>query len=205
MTVDDTIGHYAFTEENLVAVTREGPNLAHLVSLDTWYERNAGKDVLLVSACLGGTSFRYERSKRWDPRVLDLAKRFALVFVCPDSLGRVPGRRQPYEVETSHDGDDVLDGKGKVVTEEGKDVTMLFMLGAIRSLHIARAVGAKTAVFMDGSTACGVRTIGDGSFKGVTKTGRGVTTAYLRKRGIGIVGADGIKDLLDGKRIADDV
>lgn len=199
MTHEEYIGHYAFTEEKLVAVTGHGPNLSRIIGLEAWKERKGQKEVLLVSACIGGSSFRYKRSERWDPLVQRLAERFALVFVCPESLGRLPVHRLPYEIEVGHDGDDVLDGKGKVVTNNGNDVTPIFVLGAVKTLHIAQAVGATIAFFMDGSPACGVRVIGDGSFGGGVKTGRGVATAYLRKRGIKVLGHDDIEQLLESR------
>lgn len=189
MAADDIIGHYAFFEEKFVPLTRKGPDLLHPVSLDRWKEqaKARGLDVIIVSACKGGISFRNTGAKWRFHEVEALARKYTLVFICPASLGRIPRTESTYEIEPGHDGDDVLDGKARVFSSVGEDMTDAFILGARRALAIVRNVGASIVLFMDRCTACGVHAIYDASSPGHRRPGRGVTAALLARQGIKVM------------------
>ena len=57
--------------------------------------------------------------------------------VCPEELGGLPTPRTPAEI-TGGSGEDVLDGKAKVVNREGKDVTKEYLKGACEVLNLVR-------------------------------------------------------------------
>ena len=67
---------------------------------------------------------------------------------------------------------------------KGKDVTQYFMTGAQKALELARSRKIKLAVLKDGSPSCGSAYIYDGSFSGVKKPGKGVTTVLLQENSI---------------------
>ena len=74
----------------------------------------------LVSACLLGIRCAWDgKDKYKNDRVMELAKREVLIPVCPEQLGglRTPRSRQEIQGGT---GDDVLDGRSRVLTEKGE-------------------------------------------------------------------------------------
>ena len=84
------------------------------------------------------------------------------------------------------DGGDVLEGKAKVLNMEGVDVTAQFVKGAYAALAIAKAVGAKEALFIEKSPSCGAVEIFDGTFTDKFRAGDGVTAALLKRNGISV-------------------
>ena len=95
------------------------------------------------------------------------------------------------------DGDDVLDGKAKVITKYGKDVTDAFIKGAYETLNIALETGATTVILKERSPSCGGTMIYSGEFNGKKKDGHGVTAALLKRNGIKIFSEENIHKYLD--------
>ena len=52
-----------------------------------------------------------------------------LIPVCPEESGGLPTPRPPAEI-VGGDGGDVLDGRAKVMTADGTDVTEAYLKGA---------------------------------------------------------------------------
>lgn len=52
-------------------------------------------------------------------------------------------------------GQDVLDGKAKILDSSGLDVTELYLKGAYRTLDIARQIQATCVVLKENSPSCG--------------------------------------------------
>ncbi|MQA84678.1 MAG: DUF523 domain-containing protein [Streptosporangiales bacterium] len=138
---------------------------------------------VLVSACLAGAPCRYNARSKASDEVTDLVRRGGAVAVCPEVVGGLGVPRRPAEI-VGGDGDDVLDGRARVVDDCGNDVTDAFLSGAERALDLARRAGAKTAVLTDRSPSCGSREIYDGTFGGTRRPGIGVTAALLARHGI---------------------
>jgi uncharacterized protein YbbK (DUF523 family) len=67
---------------------------------------------------------------------------------------------------------------------KGKDVTQYFLTGAQKALELARLHKIKLAVLKDGSPSCGSTYIYDGSFSGIKKPGKGITTVLLEDNNI---------------------
>ncbi len=141
----------------------------------------------LVSACLAGLKCRYDGGACPDPLVLSLLAAGRAVPVCPEQLGGLPTPRPPAEIKGG-DGEGVLDGRARVVDREGRDVTDAFLRGARETLHLARAANASWCLFKERSPSCGQSAVFNGAFEGVTRPGRGVTTALLEKNGIRVIG-----------------
>jgi len=98
-------------------------------------------------------------------------------------MGGLPTPRPPAEI-VGGDGDDVLEGRARVVSAAGEDVTAQFLAGAREALRLAGAVGAKAAILKERSPSCGSGAIYDGTFRGAVRAGQGVTAALLRRHGV---------------------
>lgn len=137
----------------------------------------------MVSACLGGTPCRYDARSKESAEVTRLLRRGEAVSVCPEVAGGLGTPRRPAEI-VDGDGDDVLDGRARVVDAAGNDVTAAFLEGARHALEVAQRAGATTAILTDRSPSCGCRQIYDGTFSGGRRPGTGVTAALLARHGI---------------------
>ena len=116
------------------------------------------------------------------------------ILVCPEQLGGLSTPRNPSEIITygNKDGNDVLSGCTKVLSNKGIDVTKNFIQGAEETLKIAKEHNAKTAILKAGSPSCGYKKIYDGSFLGNKIQGMGVTAAILNKENIALLDEDDI-------------
>lgn len=135
-----------------------------------------------VSACLAGEACRYDGKANPDERAIMLKEQGALL-ICPECLGFLPTPREPAEI-VGGDGADVLDGKARVVTRSGKDVTDAFLAGAGKALSLCREHGTAQAFLKARSPSCGCGIIYDGTFTGNRIKGDGVTAALLKRNGI---------------------
>jgi uncharacterized protein YbbK (DUF523 family) len=142
--------------------------------------------VVVVSACLGGRVCRFDGSSRKDDLVAAMVASGRAVLVCPEVDGGLPTPRPPAEI-VGGDGADVLAGRARVMTADGRDVTAAYVAGAARALETARRAGAKRAVLKARSPSCGAGSIYDGSFRGGVRIGDGVTAALLRANGIEVI------------------
>lgn len=140
----------------------------------------------IVSACFAGINCRYDRKNNKIEEIRKLVREGKAIPVCPEQMGGLPTPRNPAEI-VGGDGDDVLDGKAKVIDRQGNDVTQQFVEGAREALAMAKAVGAKEAVLKERSPSCGSCMIYDGTFRKSKKEGSGVTAALLRRHGIQVV------------------
>ena len=137
------------------------------------------KPLILISACLAGLHCRYDSTDCSNAIIQELLKKGEGIVVCPEQLGGLPTPRAASQI-VGGDGFDVLSGKAKVISEEGKDVTEQFIMGAKETLRLAQLVGAKRVIFKERSPSCGVHKI----YKGEKiVAGCGVTTALLLKKG----------------------
>jgi uncharacterized protein YbbK (DUF523 family) len=137
----------------------------------------------LVSACLAGIRCRHDGRAKTDPAVVAEVDAGRAVPACPELLAGLTTPRRPAEI-VGGDGDDVLDGRARVVDDTGADVTDQYVAGARRVLAIATAIGADRAVLQDRSPSCGSQRRYDGSFSGTLIDGLGVTAALLRRNGL---------------------
>ncbi len=139
--------------------------------------------MILVSACLAGIPCRYDGGSSPEPEIQMLVARGVAVPFCPEVAGGLPVPRPPAEI-SGGDGRDVLEGRAKVLREDGVDVTEAFLQGAFKALELARRLGVNRAILKARSPSCGVSLIHDGSFTGSLREGMGVTAALLWKEGI---------------------
>lgn len=142
--------------------------------------------MILVSSCLAGFEVRYNGTHCLDARLAKLIEEDKAVTVCPELLGGFSIPREPAEI-IGGDGNDVLDGRAKVVNKAGKDVTDQYMKGAYATLEMAKSIHATLIVLKENSPSCGSSRIYNGEFKGEKIAGNGVASALLKRNGFKVI------------------
>ena len=133
---------------------------------------------ILVSHCLLGEPCRYDGASRLDRQVLELHKAgHTLIPVCPEVLGGLDTPRAPAELQPD----------GRVVNEEGEDVTAAYQAGAQAVLRIAKEQGCTLAVLKARSPSCGCGEVYDGTFTRTLKGGWGVAARVLLEAGVTVM------------------
>ncbi len=138
------------------------------------------KEPILVSGCLLGMMINYQEKGHLVKELRQLMLGGQAIAVCPEVLGGLPTPRDPSEIQESN-------GKRKVVSSKGLDVSEAFEKGAKRALETAKATGAKIAIFKSKSPSCGVGEIYDGNFNQTVIEGDGIATALLKENGIMVI------------------
>lgn len=146
---------------------------------------------ILVSACLTGTECGYDASSNGEyPSVLKLLKykTVKLIRFCPEDYAF----GTPREMCDIHggNGEDVLNGKAKVLSDKGTDWSAGMIEASLRMLEIAKSEDAELAIMMDISAACGSSVIYDGNRFAENKVyqiGSGVCAAQLMRNGFKVV------------------
>ncbi|MEA3339346.1 MAG: DUF523 domain-containing protein, partial [Chloroflexota bacterium] len=127
----------------------------------------------------------YDGAGRFQVELLPLAARGWVAPICPEAAGGLPTPRPPAEI-VGGDGNDVLDGRARVLTAAGEDVTAAYVRGAECALAVAQRYGVAGAILKQRSPSCGSGCIYDGAHTGKLRAGQGVTAALLRRYGIAI-------------------
>ena len=143
----------------------------------------------LCSACLLGLECRYDGKSNLEKTssvLLEEYKKGNLIPICPEQLGGLPTPRSGSRI-CSGDGNDVLDGKTQLLTDDGQDVTMQCIKGAYEALKIAKDLDIKEAILKQKSPSCGCGYIQGGLNERKTVEGEGVTTALLKRNGIKVI------------------
>ena len=150
--------------------------------------------MIIVSACLLGENCKYSGGNNKSENVIKYLEDKEYILVCPEQLGGLSTPRNPSEIITygNKDGNDVLSGCTKVLSNKGIDVTKTFIQGAEETLKIAKEHNAQTAILKAGSPSCGYKKIYDGTFLGNKIQGMGVTAAILNKENIALLDEDDI-------------
>ena len=143
-----------------------------------------GRAPILVSACLVGVRCRYDGRAATSAEVCAELGDGPLVALCPEELGGLLTPRAGASF-VGGDGEAVLDGRARVVLEDGVDVTAQFLEGARRAVDLARAAGVQEAVLKERSPSCACAMV---HREGALVPGTGVTAAALRRSGIRVRG-----------------
>lgn len=141
------------------------------------------KKKILVSGCLLGMRINYKEEGNLVEELRKLMLQGQAIAVCPEVLGGLPTPRDPAEIV-------VVNDERKVYNNKECDVTEAFVLGAERTLEVARKSGAKIAILKSNSPSCGCGKIYDGSFTEKLMDGDGITTALLKKNGLRVITED---------------
>jgi len=151
--------------------------------------------MILVSSCLAGVECRYNATHRLVDKIHELVEQGQAKMVCPELLGGFQTPREPAEI-VNGTGEDVLDGRAKIIEKSGSDVTELYLLGARRTLEFARELQAKIIVLKEYSPSCGGKMVYDGSFSNARVAGAGVTTALLRREGFKVISEEEFVEMM---------
>ncbi len=141
---------------------------------------------------------RYDGKGNEEPIFLEMVKAGNAVPFCPEQAGGLPTPRDPSEI-IGGDGKDVLRGKARVTSSNGQDVTEEFLKGAKETLKLAKLLGVSKAILKSKSPSCGCKHVYDGTFKGITRKGIGVTAAYLRENNFDIIDSEEFLQQASGK------
>lgn len=144
------------------------------------------RKVMMVSACLAGVACVYDGTHNRHPHFVGLFRNRNVFLFCPEVLGGMGMAHPPSEI-AGGDGFAVLEGKARVVSKDGRDVTEFFILGAGKTLAFARKHHVKVAVMKARSPSCGCGKIHDGTFTKTLVPGFGVTAALLKQNGIEVI------------------
>lgn len=153
---------------------------------------------IVLSACLAGVACTHAAEAKTADWALKMIAEGRAIAVCPEVAGGLPIPRPAAEI-VGGDGDDVLDGRARVVDEHGVDVTENYLSGANVALAAAQRSGAERAILKARSPSCGHGQIHDGTFSGVLSVGDGVTAALLRRAGIEVIGDEEAAARLSGQ------
>ncbi|MCK5854784.1 MAG: DUF523 domain-containing protein [Sulfurovaceae bacterium] len=133
------------------------------------------KEKLLISACLMGENVKYN-GKNNRIELGKLKERYELVPFCPEVEGGLPTPRAPSEI--------VSFSPLKLLNIEGKEVTKAFLLGAEKTVNLAKEEKITKALLKANSPSCSSTFVYDGSFGAQLVEGKGVTTMMLEEIGI---------------------
>ena len=139
----------------------------------------------VVSACLAGEFCRYDGGSNACAAVQELVRRGEAVTACPEGLACLPVPRPPCEIR-----------EGRVLSQDGRDLTEDFLRGARLAMETARRHGCTAAILKRRSPSCGVGQIYDGTFSGTLTEGWGTAAALLRANGIRVLGESDLQGLL---------
>ena len=152
--------------------------------------------MILVSSCLAGLEVRYNGTHCLNNKIMKLIEEKKAITVCPELLGGFSTPREPAEI-IGGNGEDVLDGKAKVIEKSGRDVTELYIKGAYITLKKATDVNATVVVLKEYSPSCGSSMIYNGEFIGEKIAGNGVTAALLKRNGLQVISEKQFSDNFD--------
>ncbi len=149
--------------------------------------------MILVSMCLVGIDCNYKGQSKPNKRVIELIRRGKAIPVCPEQLGGLPTPRSGARI-LSGNGEDVLNGKTKVITDAGEDVTENYLKGAEYTLKLCREYGITSVILKQGSPSCGKGKTQGGKTERFLTEGNGVTVALLKRNGISVYSEEDLEN-----------
>lgn len=131
---------------------------------------------ILISRCLLGVPCRYDGKSVPVPDLEEALTRagHTLIPICPEVDGGLHTPRPPAELQSD----------GRVVNQEGKEVTAQYQAGAELAARLAQEHGCTVAVLKAKSPSCGGRQVYDGSFSKRLIPGQGCAARRLAEMGV---------------------
>lgn len=141
---------------------------------------------VLISACLLGDNVKYSGGNNLTPKLVTLLEKYNvdIVKVCPECFGGLPILRVPSEIK-----------ENKVFSKDNRDVTKEFLIGAEKTLKIAKENEVNFAILKERSPSCGSTYIYDGNFSGKIIEGQGITTRKLSEENIKIFSEENLEEI----------
>jgi len=143
--------------------------------------------------CLAGINCNYKGESKPNEKIKILIRAGKAIPICPEQLGGLPTPRSGSRI-ISGNGDDIIDGKTKVITDDGKDVTENYLRGAEFTLELCKQFGIKKAILKQGSPSCGKGKTQGGEGERKLVIGNGVTTALLQRNGMKVYNEDDLEN-----------
>ena len=128
---------------------------------------------IMVSTCLLGDNVKYDGTNNKNVELIKFLNDYEIIKVCPECLGGLSIPRVPAEIK----GD-------KVINKEGIDVSNAYLMGARKTLEIAKENDIKIAILKKNSPSCGSGYIYDGTFTHTLTSGDGITAKLLKENNI---------------------
>ncbi|MEG0423926.1 MAG: DUF523 domain-containing protein [Erysipelotrichaceae bacterium] len=144
---------------------------------------------IMVSACLIGRNCKYDGTNNRNENLIAFLKDHQVVCVCPEVLGGLSIPRNCCEIVD-----------GKVLDQQGNDVSEAYQRGAEKALEIANQEAIDCAILQTRSPSCGKGFIYDGTFTGNKIKGNGVFAQLLLDQGRIVYNSD---DFLKNENIKD--
>ena len=133
------------------------------------------KQKVLFSACLIGINCRYNGTSALNNKILEVLSKSEVISLCPELLAGEPiprpacnihGVLRPAQdarsqnlLKDNFDGHDVIEGKAKIIGEDGKDYTESYLKGARKALAIALKNNV-TKAYLKSKSLCWFNTYG---------------------------------------------
>ena len=149
--------------------------------------------MILVSACLAGETCRYDGRSNLIPAIRAMVEAGKAVTVCPEVDGGLSIPRAPSEIQPD----------GRVVNNQGQDVTAEYERGASIALAACRANHCSCAILKARSPSCGKGTVYDGTFSHVCVPGNGITAELLLANGIAVYTDEELGKAMETERMED--
>jgi uncharacterized protein YbbK (DUF523 family) len=92
--------------------------------------KNRSKPYIFISSCILDLDTQYNQESKRYKKLVELVKEGKALFFCAEQGGGLPTPRVPSEIEPGKTAAEVLQGKAKILSKEGQDVTKEFLLGA---------------------------------------------------------------------------
>lgn len=131
---------------------------------------------VVVSACLMGVNCKYSGGNNDSPLVREFLKDKDVIPVCPETASGLPSPRPPVEIR-----------RGRVIRQDGEDVTELYSLGTRRVMEKLRDKKVDLAILKARSPTCGVHAVYDGTFSHRLVPGSGLFAALLKRAGVPVI------------------
>lgn len=147
--------------------------------------------MIIVSACLAGLNCIYKLEDKTNSKIVQLVREGKAIPLCPEQLGGLPTPR-PASGNQGDSSEDVLDGKCKVLNENGDDVTDNFIRGAHEILRFVEKYKIKEFIGKQKSPSCGCGKVYVGTHPKKLIEGDGITTTLLKRNGIKVLSEDDI-------------
>ncbi|WP_070964388.1 DUF523 domain-containing protein [Vibrio sonorensis] len=152
---------------------------------------------IMVSACLLGCKVRYNGSDLPvdNSHLSQLIEAHQVITFCPEVAAGLPTPRPAAEISVGN-GEDVLQGRSKVLSQDQQDFTDAFVKGAKLAQKLCQQHDIQVAVLAEGSPSCGSQQIYDGTFSGTKKSGQGVVASLLTDNGIKVYNQHSISEAI---------
>jgi uncharacterized protein YbbK (DUF523 family) len=153
----------------------------------------------LVSACLIGFNTIYDGRNNLNDSVVEILKKYDIPFypLCTEQLGGLPTPRACSEIEEGYTSKDVIEGRARIKTIDGEDVTEQYLKGAREIVQFCKTFDITHALLQERSPACGFTKVYDGTFSGKLIDGVGILTQMLLDNDIKIVHPDNLEQYLE--------